>query len=217
MSTELVLAPHPDDEAIGCGGIIAQNADQGSRIVVAYLSSGERGVPGLAAAEATRLREREAAAAAQILGVADLHFLRLPDGRLDASCGEVARRIADVLAVQRPDIVRIPHPEDGHADHHAVWPALQQAIRLAAIPAPDIVAYEIWTPMASPDYAEDVSLVMDRKLAAISCYASQQEQLAYGRGIAGLNAYRGAFLGGCRYAEAVCHLYLPEPAIGPGR
>jgi N-acetylglucosamine malate deacetylase 1 len=208
--TELVVAPHPDDEAIGCGGTIAQNSAAGDRIVVAFLTSGECGIPGMAKAEVARRREGEAVSAAKVLGVADLHFLRSPDGRLSSSCAEAVRKLADVLSAERPDIVRVPHPLDGHADHHAAWPLLQKAIHISGAPTPEILAYEIWTPMVMPDYAEDVTPVMERKLAAVRCYGSQLQQLPYDEGIAGLNAYRGAFLGGCRFAEAVSHLYLPD-------
>lgn len=217
MVTELIVAPHPDDEAIGCGGIIAQNSAAGQRLVVAFLSSGECGIPGMSPAEAGRLRESEAAAAAGVLGIADLRFLRLADGKLEDQSFPAARALASVLTSVLPDIIRIPHPADGHADHSAVWPVLQEAIRIADLPPPEVLAYEIWTPMAAPDYAEDITPVIDRKLAAIGCYSSQLRQLAYDHGIAGLNAYRGAFLGGSRYAEAVCHLYLPESAADSGR
>jgi LmbE family N-acetylglucosaminyl deacetylase len=214
---ELVVAPHPDDEAIGCGGIVAQNAAEGSRISVAFLSSGECGIPSKAAPDAVREREREAVAAAEILGVAELHFLRAPDGQIEAQCEKTARTLADVLRDDPPDLIRIPHPLDGHADHHAAWPVVQNALRIAGIPTPQILAYEVWTPMTTPDYTEDISSVMERKLAAIRCYASQLQQLPYDRGIAGLNAYRGAFLGGSLYAEAVRHLYLPEADSTSGR
>jgi LmbE family N-acetylglucosaminyl deacetylase len=206
--TQLVVAPHPDDEAIGCGGVIAGNSGAGDRVVVAFLSSGECGIPCLSADAAGRLREREAAAAAEVLGVADLHFLRLPDGRIDAQPARAAARLAWVVRTEQPDIVRMPHPHDGHADHQATWSILQQAIRLADIATPDFLAYEIWTPMAAPDYAEDITAFMDRKLAAIGCYRSQLRQLSYDHGIAGLNAYRGAFLAGSQYAEAVQHFWL---------
>jgi N-acetylglucosamine malate deacetylase 1 len=204
---ELVIAPHPDDEAIGCGGVIAQNADAGDRVVVLFLTSGECGIPGMAQDAAARLREQEAAAAAKVLGVADVEFLRIPDGHVEEFGAPAAEALADVLCAESPDIIRVPHPHDGHADHHAAWPVLQHAIRIADIGTPEFLAYEIWTPMAAPDYAEDITPVMDRKLEAIRCYQSQLGQLSYDHGIAGLNAYRGAFLAGSRFAEAVAHLW----------
>lgn len=214
---ELIVAPHPDDEAIGCGGIIARNSAAGERLVVAFLSSGECGIPGMTMEDAGRVREKEAAAAADVLGIDDLLFLRLSDGRFQQQSVRAARALAGVLAAVLPNVIRVPHPQDGHADHSAVWPLLQEAIRISDLPAPEILAYELWTPMAVPDYAEDITPFIDCKLQAIGCYASQLQQLPYDYGIAGLNAYRGAFLGGCRYAEAVCHLYLPKSAADSGR
>jgi N-acetylglucosamine malate deacetylase 1 len=207
---ELIIAPHPDDEAIGCGGVIAQSADAGNRIVVLFLTSGECGVPGMSQDAAARLREQEAVAAAEILGVADLKFLRVPDGRVEDFGAPAADALADVLCAETPDIIRVPHPHDGHADHHAAWPILQHAIRIADAGRPEFLAYEIWTPMAAPDYAEDITGFVDRKRDAIGCYQSQLCQLPYDHGILGLNAYRGAFLAGSRHAEAVAHLW-PSP------
>jgi LmbE family N-acetylglucosaminyl deacetylase len=207
---ELVVAPHPDDEAIGCGGIIAQNSVAGVRTVVLFLSSGESGLPGTSMDAAAQVREQEATAAAEILGICDLHFLRLPDGHIEENAAAAAESVAAVLRRERPEIVRLPHPQDGHADHHAAWPVLRQAMEIADIPIPEFLAYEIWTPMVRPDYAEDITEFMDRKLDAIGCYSSQLRQLPYDQGIAGLNAYRGAFLAGSRYAEAVSHLWLSD-------
>jgi LmbE family N-acetylglucosaminyl deacetylase len=206
---QLIVAPHPDDEAIGCGGVIAQDATAGDRIIVLFLSSGECGVPGVDPVAAARVREEEAAAAARALGVAELHFLRLPDGQILEHQAQAAAGVAELLRSECPDVVRLPHPHDGHADHHAAWPILQRAIRIANVSLPEFLAYEIWTPMAAPDYAEDITGVMDQKLEAIRCYQSQLRQLPYDHGIAGLNAYRGAFVGISRYAEAVAHLWMP--------
>jgi len=73
----LVIAPHPDDETIGCGGALCLHAAKGDRVVVVFLTSGELGLKELAPAKAWQVRESEAQAAAKHLGITRLEFLRL--------------------------------------------------------------------------------------------------------------------------------------------
>lgn len=68
----LVVAPHPDDEVLGCGGSIANHADRGHRVQVLYLSSGEHGSPTLPPEQCGPRREQEAAAAAGVRGAVAL-------------------------------------------------------------------------------------------------------------------------------------------------
>ena len=75
----LVIAPHPDDESIGCGGALCLHSRRGDRSSVVYLTSGELGLKHLPRHDAWLTREREAAQAAKILGIARMFFLRLAD------------------------------------------------------------------------------------------------------------------------------------------
>src|SRR5438093_1072629 len=75
----LVVAPHPDDESIGCGGALCLHAQKGDRVVAVFLTSGELGLKHFPCEKAWQIREREARAAAKILGLAEIFFLRQPD------------------------------------------------------------------------------------------------------------------------------------------
>jgi N-acetylglucosamine malate deacetylase 1 len=198
----LVIAPHPDDEAIGCGGSLLVHADEGARVVAVFLTSGEHGMTDLEPAAATTAREREAEQAATILGLADLVFLRGPDGGVRAAVHRVAAALCAVLDRERPDIVYVPHDGEAHDDHAAALTILRAAAAGLPLYEPEVRAYEVWTPLAWPDAVEDVTPVMDRKLEAIRCYGSQLAQLPYDEAALGLGAYRGALTGGCAYAEA---------------
>lgn len=88
----LVIAPHPDDEVLACGGLIALSRKAGGRVGIVYLTSGENShvdCCGIEPAQVGLRREQLAIAAAGELGVAqhDLHFLRLPDGGIPAPAG----------------------------------------------------------------------------------------------------------------------------------
>ena len=81
----LVISPHPDDEAIGCGGSIASHVSHGAKVYVIFLTSGENGGHGLSETETVRIREIEAQNAGKILKLAGLEFWNEPDGKFKAN------------------------------------------------------------------------------------------------------------------------------------
>jgi N-acetylglucosamine malate deacetylase 1 len=112
----LVVAPHPDDEAIGCGGAVLSHRSAGDRVDVVFLTSGEAGGHGIERPGETR--EAEARAAAEILGVESLEFWREPDGRLRARRALIDRLAQRIRAV-RASVLYAPHRGDDHPDHVA--------------------------------------------------------------------------------------------------
>jgi len=101
----LVIAPHPDDESIGCGGAICLHADQGHRVATVFLTSGECGLPELSKEEAWRVREREAERATEILGVASIEFLRRPDQYLQENTIDAACALKPILQREKPEVL----------------------------------------------------------------------------------------------------------------
>jgi N-acetylglucosamine malate deacetylase 1 len=196
----LVVAPHPDDEAIGCGGAVCVHAARGDRVTAVFLTSGELGLKHLAAEEAWRVRESEAEQAAAVLGLSGLTFLRCPDWVLGDHVEEAAARLRKVLDAEKPHLLYLPHPGEGHPDHQATLPVVRAALRGRPSP-PALLAYEVWTPLAEYDKVTDISAVMERKLEAIRRYRSQLGGFPYDRAARGLNEFRGALAGRCRYAE----------------
>src|SRR5438552_3282084 len=131
----LVIAPHPDDEVIGCGGALCLHAARGDRLGVVFLTSGELGLKHLPRAEAWKTREAEARRAAKILGVASLTFLRLPDWCMGDDIPKAADALRPVLAAEKPELIYLPHPGDGHHDHQATLPVLREALDTKSVPA----------------------------------------------------------------------------------
>ncbi len=109
----LVISPHPDDESIGCGGAIRDHVLRGARVRVVFLTSGEKGGHGRSAEETIRIREAEATAATEVLGVEKIEFWREPDGACRASTGLVAR-LGGVLLQWRPQVLYVPHDREMH-------------------------------------------------------------------------------------------------------
>ena len=207
--TVLVLAPHPDDEAIGCGGAIASHADAGDRVLVLFLTSGEIGLPMLSSAAAWAKREAEARRAVADLGAELAGFLRLPDGGVGRDVERSAAAVAAALSGIVPDRIYLPHPDEDHADHAACLPVLGRAYAILGRPEPWLLGYEVWTPLGRYDTVENVSAVYHRKLTALRRHQSQLAGFDYDRAVEGLNAYRGALAGRCEYAAVFASLTFP--------
>jgi LmbE family N-acetylglucosaminyl deacetylase len=197
----LVLAPHPDDEAIGCGGALCRHADKGDRIVVVFLTSGELGLKHLAREMAWSIREKEARNAAKILGAAELHFLRGPDWMTGGHKRKLAAALRPILQREMPQLVYLPHPCEWHPDHKAALPIVRAALKQVKIPKPLLRTYEVWTPLTEYDHVENISAVMSRKLRAVRAHRSQIGEFDYVRAARGLNQFRGATAAKCAYAE----------------
>jgi LmbE family N-acetylglucosaminyl deacetylase len=192
MKRILVLAPHPDDEAIGCGGTLRRHVEGGDAVRVVFLTSGEKGGHGRTEAETVRLREREARAAARILGVKAVEFWREPDGGVRATPGAV-RRLRATLRTWKPDVVYVPHEREMHPDHRGAVRLLKAALpaRGRANARPDVLMYEVWTPLQRMDEIVDISAQMQTKLAAVRAYRSQCAVVGFEAAVRGLNRYRG--------------------------
>jgi LmbE family N-acetylglucosaminyl deacetylase len=197
----LVIAPHPDDESIGCGGAICLHADQGHRVTTVFLTSGEYGLRELAKEAAWRVREREAERAAKILGVASVEFLRRPDQYLEEDISNAARALKPILQREKPEVLYLTHERDFHPDHRATVPIVRTAVHAAGIAEPTLLSYEVLTPLTEFDRAEDISLVMQRKLKAMRAHRSQIRQFRYDLAFRAMNRYRGVMAQSGRYAE----------------
>ena len=197
----VVIAPHPDDESIGCGGALCRHADAGDRVTVVFLTSGELGLKHLPREAAWQTREAEAKAAGKILGIAEMRFLRQPDWMLGEVVGSTATALAEVLTGERPQLIYVPHPREWHPDHKAAGEILKQSLGMCALPVTEIRGYEVWTPLSEYTVVVDISAVMPRKLQAIRCHVSQLADLDYAHAAQSLNAYRGVLAARAPFAE----------------
>src|SRR5207244_3128432 len=108
----LVLAPHPDDEVIGCGGLVALHLRDARSVRVVVATDG-------AAAGDAAQREAESRAALSSLGAATIEFLGFADRRL-GDAGELPDRIAAILRDFKPDLIAVPSAIEIHPDHLAL-------------------------------------------------------------------------------------------------
>ncbi|MDI6734993.1 MAG: PIG-L deacetylase family protein [bacterium] len=170
----LVLAPHPDDESIGCGGVLYQHYLSGEKITVVFLTDGCQGRyrRRISEEEIVKQRKEEAKKAAVVLGIQNIIFWDYKDGEL-CSNEESIKRMRELIPTITPDVVYLPYFVDEHEDHWAT-----NKIFLEACPKITyrfkVFAYEVWTPLI-PNYLVNITKQMDKKLKALECYKTQIE------------------------------------------
>jgi len=200
----LAISPHPDDEAIGCGGAIIQHIQDGDYVQVIFLTSGEQGGHGKSMHDTRMIREEEAKIAAQVLQISSLEFWREPDGKLEPTDQNIAR-LSEIIETMTPDIIYVPHEQEEHPDHRAAALIVRQSIMdmKNLTRKPIVWMYEIWTPLQNMDHIIDISLNVEVKKNAILAYKSQCDVLQFDQAILGLNRYRGEMHSwpGGNYAE----------------
>ena len=185
----LVISPHPDDESIGCGGTLRQHSLAGDHVEVVFLTSGEAGGHGRSRDETRKLREREANRAATILGITGIEFWREPDGQLKATA-TLVERMRKKLTSFKPGIVYLPHDDEQPSDHRAASKLFKLALRKSKL-KPDVLMFEVWTPLRRMDHIVDISKQMNTKLQAIRAHKSQNDVVGFDHAFRGLARYRG--------------------------
>jgi LmbE family N-acetylglucosaminyl deacetylase len=182
MGTVLVVAPHPDDEILGCGGTIARLASAGHAVHVAIAT---RGAPPRYRQEEVEQVRREAADAHALLGVAQTHWLDHPAAELDrVPHAELNASMGALIATVQPDTLFLPFVGDIHLDHQLIFRSALVAARPNGWNAPTrLYAYETlsetnWSaPYVEPGFAPnvfiDIAETLERKLDAFACYRSQ--------------------------------------------
>jgi len=176
----LVLAPHPDDAELYCGGTIARHVRLGHRVAIVDATRGELGSRGTPAGRAA-----EASAAAEALGVVGRENLGLPDGGIDPTAAEQRRAVVAALRRWRPRLALAIHPHARHPDHVALGGLLAPALKLAGIHGFDPTSppalqgargawYESELPIPTAGWLVPCSEAdWERKRAALACHASQ--------------------------------------------
>ena len=192
LGSVVVVAPHPDDESLGCGGILALLAETGRGPHIITMTDGSRSHPGSTAYPATRLaalREGETLAALAALGLPpeNASFLRYPDCGLPdekTTAFQIAiERLHSLLIRLAPETIFVPWRRDPHCDHVATWQLLRAAVHTLPAP-PRWLEYPVWawTKTASavaPQAHEakawriDISSVLVRKGKAVAQHRSQ--------------------------------------------
>jgi N-acetylglucosamine malate deacetylase 1 len=197
----LVIAPHPDDEAIGPGGTLHLARRAGASVTVLHVTSGT--------ASDRDAREAEARANAAAEGF-EAAFLGQPQRSFAAAAAGAA--IAGAAGAQAFDAVFVPFVLDDNADHRRANAALIEAARLApTLAAATVWAYQVYTPLPG-NALVDITDAAAAKRAAIARYASQMRRRDWAHFALGLNAFNCRLMKGeprARFVESFVVLSFP--------
>lgn len=199
----LVVAAHPDDEILGCGGTIARLAREGHQVRIAILAEGissryahrEDADPG-------QLQHLHAQAqqAGNKVGAREVVLCKLPDNRLDTvPLLEVVKLVEELVARFRPEVIYTHHPGDLNVDHRVVHRAVLTATRpVAGQCVSEIYAFEVpssteWAfqrlePSFRPNVFVDITKTLETKIDALACYDTEMRKFPHPRSAEALRA-----------------------------
>jgi LmbE family N-acetylglucosaminyl deacetylase/GT2 family glycosyltransferase len=189
----LCVAPHPDDEVFGCGGLLAAWVDRGCAVHTLILTCGQQGQSAQAAGEGADLaaqRRQESVRAAAELGTPAPSFLDLPDRALRYDSALVAA-LSQAIAQHSPQVLLLPSLSEPHPDHQAAALAGLAAARDAAPGLHTVLFYESGAPLHA-NLHFPIDAVAERKWRAVQCFTSQlgvEDYEVHARAMAKLRAF----------------------------
>jgi N-acetylglucosamine malate deacetylase 1 len=212
MKSVLILAAHPDDEVLGCGGTIVKLAREGAKVCVAFLADGVFSRGGDRSMKRDELNARQIAAekACGILGAKVVAFGGFPDNRMDSiALLDIVKAIEPLVDQYRPDTVFTHHAGDLNIDHRRTHEAVVTACRpQKGHPVKRLLCFEVpssteWqipgsAPAFAPNWFVDVSATFESKVAALNIYAAELRDWPHPRsqrGVEHLAKWRGATIG----------------------
>lgn len=210
----LVIAPHPDDETLGCGGTLLKHKANGDKIywLIATGIKEKRGFD----KEAILKRDKEIKLVAEGYGFDGIYELEIPATQADkVSRDKIIKKMAEVFKQVKPEILYLPFMEDVHSDHRVIFEAACSCAKtfrhpfIQKIMMMEIVSETEFAPALKdtafvPNYFVDISAFLDKKLSIMKIYKDQISKHPFPRSIKALkslSAFRGA-MAGCKYAES---------------
>lgn len=182
----LVLAPHPDDDVFGAGGVLIKSIAAGVKVKTICITSGEAE----GATDSAGVREEETRHTAEILGV-EVEFWQYPVRTWRVNV-ESKERLRAAIAQWNPDTIFLPFLADDHEDHRRVSELFYQVVKNISLSC-EIWAYQVYSTVL-PNVIVDITDVMDQKLQMVRMHKSQMEHRDWAHYIRGLNAFNSRFL-----------------------
>ena len=199
----LVLAAHPDDEVLGCGGNIARLSAEGNIVNIAILGEGissRYGKREQADSKLIALLQGKSRQVAELLGARELVMLGLPDNRFDGvSLLDIAKEIEVLIDRFQPEAVYTQHGGDLNIDHQRLFQATLTATRpVSGIAVKNVYAYPVasstewafqsFSPQFRPNVFVDISATLEKKIKAMQGYESEARPFPHPRSPEALRA-----------------------------
>lgn len=194
----LVIAPHPDDEILGCGGTIKKHTNKGDEV---YLCIVTRAYTPDWSQEFIDNRKKEIKCANEILGIKETFFLDLPTVKLDTiGQKKINDLIGEVIKKTGPEILYLPFAQDSNKDHRLVF----KAGLFASKPVKKILSYSYESPLFVPNLYIDIFNTLEDKLKAMSCYQNELKDYPHPRSLEAIKitAQKRGIESGLKAAEA---------------
>lgn len=194
--TTLVIAAHPDDEVLGCGGTIAKLAGEGEEVHILILGEGitsrytDRADAQQSELDALR---QDARRAAKILGASSVRQVTFPDNQFDTvPLLEIVKTLEDAVEELRPSTVYTQHGGDLNIDHEITFRATLTATRRVeghpvetvhaySMPSSTEWAHQSFEPIFRPNFFVDIGQTLETKIQAMSCYESESRPFPHPR------------------------------------
>lgn len=194
MRRILVIASHPDDEVIGCGGTMAKYVKAGDEVNLCIVT--EPYLPDWTE-KYIKNKENEIMLMHKTLGINLIHELKYPALRLDiVSRKEIADSLNTIIKETETEILFIPHDGDLNHDHRIVHDCALVAGRVSCSGVKKILVYEtngeFEIELFSPNVFEDITDFIDIKLKAMSCYKSELKKSPHSRSLCLLKTFAKA-------------------------
>ncbi len=187
----LILTPHPDDESIGCGGLLLKYAEQCDVIL---LTDGAKGNRDWTEEKTRKVRKKEFQNAMKWSGVRNYEMWEIPDLKLNDHKHEL-----DKIDFSAYNYILVPGRIESHPDHKVIYDEIRKNIKRKKVRI-KLLEYEVWTPMVNPSHYLDITKLIRKKKSLIQIYQCALMHIDYDRRITALNYYRGIHYG-CRFAE----------------
>ncbi|MBA3018321.1 MAG: PIG-L family deacetylase [Proteobacteria bacterium] len=199
----LVIAAHPDDEVLGCGGSIARLSREGNEVLIAIMGEGITSRYARREEAEKRLLEelqKKTRDATTLLGAKDVFLYNLPDNQFDTvPMLNIVKIIEELVYRLRPEVVYTQHGGDLNIDHTVTFRATLTATRpMAGCPVKDLYAYEVpssteWAfqrleTAFHPNVFVDISATIDTKILAMQKYDSEARKFPHPRSPEALRA-----------------------------
>ena len=177
----LIIAPHPDDECIGCGGILSL---WGNNCDVIVMTDGGKANINIPEDEMIKNRKKEFEDEMIFAGVNKYELLNYPDGELI-----LYPKCMDDICFEEYDFIFLPSDEDNHSDHTAAFLYAKKAIGGKA-QEHKVYKYEVHNPIQNPDYKLDITSVIEKKEKLIGFHLSQIKLVRHDKKAVALAKYR---------------------------
>lgn len=192
----LVIAPHPDDETLGCGGTIARLTAMGAKVKIVLCTDDALEVEG----KSVRLEEFQLAI--NQLGHSQVFYMGEKDGTLKVNSERIESKLSHLISKEEIDWIFIPYILDVNEDHKAVANSIGKCLK--GVKKINVAMYEVWTPILYPNLYIDITDTYTSKEKAVKCYKTQEIIYGIKEKVEGLDHLRTNLLmkKGYRHVEA---------------